>query len=89
MASVEKGLFVKKSSCAYSIISGELVPQMTLNNFESEEDEWTWTELIQLYAKLLSGEELFDNTNPAIWRIGHKTEGVGVCVSVIVMLLLM
>ena len=46
---------------------GELVPSMTLNKFETKEEEWSWTERMTILAKsvLLTA---FDNMNPALWR---------------------
>jgi len=56
---------------------GELVPSMTLNKFETKEEEWSWTERMTILAKsvLLTA---FDNMNPALWRIGpdNLEEGI-------------
>lgn len=52
-----------------SVENGELVPMLTLNKFNTPEEEWTTWEKIQLVGKTIMGTE-FGNNNPALWRIG-------------------
>jgi len=52
---------------------GELVPMVTLNKFDNEEDEWTWWEKLHIIFKMFIGDEM-GNNNPALWRIGSADE---------------
>ena len=65
-----------------SVEAGELVPQLTLNKFAREEEEWTWWEKLEILAKIATNTE-FDNNNPALWRIGpqHRDEGIYLAVT--------
>ena len=63
-------------SCA-----GELVPMLTLNKFNTEEEEWTTWEKMQIVGKSLMGTE-FGNNNPALWRIGPANLEEGVYMAV-------
>ena len=49
---------------------GELVPSMTLNKFETKEEEWSWTERMIILAKAVL-HTAFDNMNPALWRYAY------------------
>ena len=53
-----------------SVENGELVPMITLNKFNTPEEEWTTWEKIQLAGKMIMGNE-FGNNNPAVWRMGR------------------
>ena len=55
-----------------SLEAGELVPQLTLNKFATEEEEWTWWEKLVIFYKMLKMDE-FGNNNPALWRIGPES----------------
>lgn len=37
---------------------GELVPMVTLNKFDNEEDEWTWWEKLHIIFKMFIGDEM-------------------------------
>ena len=37
---------------------GELVPMVTLNKFDNEEDEWTWWEKLHIIFKMFLGDEM-------------------------------
>ena len=37
---------------------GELVPMVTLNKFDNEEDEWTWWEQLHIIFKMFIGDEM-------------------------------
>ena len=65
---------------AASVAAGELVPQITLNKFSSEEEEWSWWEKLQIFYKMLRMDE-FGNNNPALWRIGPQEDGVYLAVT--------
>ena len=65
---------------AASVEAGELVPQITLNKFSSEEEEWSWWEKLQIFYKMLRMDE-FGNNNPALWRIGPQEDGVYLAVT--------
>ena len=41
-----------------SVEKGELVPQLTLNKFATEEEEWTWWEKLVIFYKMLKMDEL-------------------------------
>ena len=40
---------------------GELVPMVTLNKFDNEEDEWTWWEKLHIVFKMFLGDEMGGN----------------------------
>ena len=52
-----------------SVKKGELVPQMTLNKFANPDDEWSFLEKLEIARKGVTGGA-FDNSNPALWRLG-------------------
>jgi len=64
-----------------SVEAGELVPQTTLNRFEREDEEWTLAEKLKIAAKVAVGTG-FQNTNPALWRLGHKSIDKGIYLAV-------
>ena len=37
---------------------GELVPMVTLNKFDNEEDEWSWWEKLHIVFKMFLGDEM-------------------------------
>merc|ERR1712176_418019 len=58
------GRMLESPNYLASVEAGELVPQLTLNKFTSETEEWTWWEKLQILAKIATNTE-FDNNNPA------------------------
>ena len=64
-----------------SLEAGELVPQLTLNKFATEEEEWTWWEKLVIFYKMLKMDE-FGNNNPALWRIGPDSIEDGIYMAV-------
>ena len=59
-----------------SVKKGELVPQITLNKFRTEEEEWSWFEKMKITYKMMSNTA-YDNSNPGLWRIGAKDKEKG------------
>ena len=59
-----------------SVAAGELTPQMTLNPFATQEEEWTTAEMMVIGKKMLT-QTAFDNSNPALWRIGPASVDKG------------
>ena len=64
-----------------SVEADELVPQLTLNKFATEEEEWTWWEKLVIFYKMLKMDE-FGNNNPALWRIGPDSIEDGIYMAV-------
>ena len=64
-----------------SLEAGELVPQLTLNKFATEEEEWTWWEKLVIFYKMFKMDE-FGNNNPALWRIGPESTDDGIYMAV-------
>ena len=54
-----------------SVKKGELTPQMTFNYFDNPEDEWSFWEKMTILKEFISNDA-YDNSNPAVWRIGPK-----------------
>ena len=54
---------------------------LTLNKFNTEEEEWTTWEKMQIVGKSLMGTE-FGNNNPALWRIGPNNQEEGIYMAV-------
>ena len=52
-----------------SVEKGELTPQATLNDFADPSEEWTFFEKTEIAWKMATGSG-YDNSNPALWRIG-------------------
>ena len=78
--SARSGKMLQSPNYAASVEAGELVPQITLNKFSSEEEEWSWWEKLQIFYKMLRMDE-FGNNNPALWRIGPQEDGVYLAVT--------
>merc|ERR1711936_234787 len=64
-----------------SVKKGELVPQMTLNKFAHPEDEWSFWEKLEISRKMMAGSG-YDNSNPALWRLGPKDAKKGMYLAV-------
>jgi len=62
------GKMVASSTYMDSMENGELVPQITLSTFQNPEDEWTYWEYLEMFQR----DNMFDNINPAVWRLGSK-----------------
>ena len=77
---VHSGKMLESPTYLASVAAGELVPQITLNKFSSEEEEWSWWEKLQIFYKMLRMDE-FGNNNPALWRIGPQEDGVYLAVT--------
>ena len=54
-----------------NVAKGELTPQMTFNYFDNPNDEWSFLEKLKIMKDMASGGG-YDNSNPALWRIGPK-----------------
>ena len=67
---VLSGKMLESPNYVASVAAGELVPQLTLNKFSSEEEEWSWWEKLQIMYKMFTMNE-HGNNNPALWRIGR------------------
>jgi len=74
------GKMLESPNYLASVEAGELVPMLTLNKFNTPEEEWTTWEKIQIAAKTVMGTE-FGNNNPALWRIGPENDGVYMAVT--------
>ena len=74
------GAMLQSPNYVASVAAGELVPQITLNKFRTEEEEWTWWDKLVLMYKMLKGEE-HGNNNPALWRIGPQHDGIYLAVT--------
>jgi len=75
------GKMVESPNYVASVANGELVPMLTLNKFNTEEEEWTTWEKMQIVGKSLMGTE-FGNNNPALWRIGPNNQEEGIYMAV-------
>jgi len=64
-----------------NVKKGELVPQLTFNYFENPADEWTWYEKISILGMMAKGNA-YDNSNPAVWRMGPQDKRKGVYMAV-------
>merc|ERR1712080_222135 len=64
-----------------NVENGELTPQMTFNYFDNPEDEWSFWEKLQIIRKAAGGSG-YDNSNPAVWRIGPANAEKGVYMAV-------
>ena len=74
------GAMLQSPNYVASVKAGELVPQITLNKFDSDEEEWTWWEKMQIAYKMFTGDEM-GNNNPALWRIGQENDGIYLAVT--------
>ena len=74
------GAMLRSPNYVASVEAGELVPMITLNKFNTEEEEWSWWESLQILVKTFQMEE-GGNNNPALWRIGPEDEGVYLAVT--------
>ena len=75
------GAMLKSPNYVDSVEKGELVPSITLNKFNTDEEEWTWWELLQIIYKSMVTMDESGNNNPALWRIGHEDDGVYLAVT--------
>ena len=75
------GKMLESPNYLESVRNGELAPSITLNKFGSLEEEWSWSEKIQILVKSLM-LTAFDNNNPALWRIGSESLEDGVYLAV-------
>jgi len=60
---------------------GELIPQMTFNYFDNPDDEWSFWEKLKISQNMVKGTA-FDNSNPAVWRIGPADPKKGMYMAV-------
>ena len=74
------GAMLKSPNYVASVEAGELVPMITLNRFETEEEEWSYWELAQIMMKTFMMDE-GGNNNPALWRIGPQDDGIYLAVT--------
>merc|ERR1711936_525017 len=74
------GAMLQSPNYVASVEAGELVPQITLNKFRTEEEEWTWWDKLVLMYKMMKGGE-HGNNNPALWRIGPQDDGIYLAVT--------
>ena len=74
------GAMLQSPNYVASVKAGELVPQITLNFFRTEEEEWTWWDKLQIMYKMFTGDE-HGNNNPALWRIGPQENGIYLAVT--------
>ena len=74
------GAMLRSPNYVASVEAGELVPMITLNKFNTEEEEWSWWESLQILVKTFQMEE-GGNNNPALWRIGPEDDGVYLAVT--------
>jgi len=66
-----------------NVKNGEMTPQMSFNYFENPEDEWSFWEKLQIVRKMAGGMAGgYDNSNPAVWRIGPANPEKGVYMAV-------
>jgi len=75
------GAMLKSPNYVDSVEKGELVPSSTLNRFKTNEEEWTWWELMQIFYKSFVTMDEFGNNNPALWRIGPENDGIYLAVT--------
>ena len=75
------GAMLKSPNYVDSVEKGELVPSITLNKFNTDEEEWTWWELLQIIYKSMVTMDESGNNNPALWRIGREDDGVYLAVT--------
>jgi len=75
------GAMLKSPNYVDSVEKGELVPSITLNKFNTDEEEWTWWELLQIIYKSMVTMDESGNNNPALWRIGPENEGIYLAVT--------
>ena len=57
------GAMLQSPNYVASVQAGELVPQITLNKFNTDEEEWTWWEKLKIVYKMFIGDEM-GNNNP-------------------------
>jgi len=74
------GAMLQSPNYVASVQAGELVPQITLNKFNTDEEEWTWWEKLKIVYKMFIGDEM-GNNNPAVWRIGPQDDGIYLAVT--------
>ena len=74
------GAMLQSPNYVASVEAGELVPMITLSTFRTEEEDWTWWEKLVILYKTLRGTE-YGNSNPALWRIGPKEDGIYLAVT--------
>ena len=55
------GAMLQSPNYVASVEAGELVPQITLNKFRTEEEEWTWWDRLQIMYKMMRSEEHGNN----------------------------
>ena len=72
---------LKSPNYVDSVEKGELVPSITLNKFNTDEEEWTWWELLQIIYKSMVTMDESGNNNPALWRIGPENDGIYLAVT--------
>lgn len=75
------GKFLEVPNYLESVKRGELVPQLTLNEFADPKEEWTFMEKMKISYKMMMGTG-FDNNNPALWRIGKSDKEKGIYMAV-------
>ena len=74
------GAMLQSPNYVASVKAGELVHMITLNKFDTEEEEWNWWEKLQIVAKMFTMDE-GGNNNPALWRIGPQDDGIYLAVT--------
>ena len=52
-----------------------------INKFNTDEEEWTWWELLQIIYKAMVTMDEHGNNNPALWRISTKNDGMYLAVT--------
>ena len=75
------GAMLKSPNYVESVEKGELVPSITLTKFNTDEEEWTWWELLQIIYKAMVTMDEHGNNNPALWRIGPQNDGIYLAVT--------
>jgi len=75
------GKMLESPNYLKSLKKGELIPMMTFNYFDNPEDEWSFFEKLQIAQNMAKGTA-FDNSNPAVWRIGPADPKKGMYMAV-------
>ena len=75
------GAMLKSPNYVDSVEKGDLVPSITLTGFNTDEEELTWWEFLQIIYKLMVTMDEHGNNNPALWRIGPKNDGIYLAVT--------
>ena len=55
------GAMLKSPNYVDSVEKGELVPSSTLNRFATDEEEWTWWEILHIFYKAFVSMDEFGN----------------------------